>query len=106
MELDSSHSRGLYSLGSSPFARIVPSVGRRLQFAYRYLQLPSSGCAALPLRYLLPFLPIVLLFLYAFCFNLYCGGFILFCSVCVCACVCVCASFVMCGCFGNMYTVL
>jgi hypothetical protein len=38
------------------------------------------------------------------CFNLYCGGFILFCNVCVCVCmcgfckVCVCVSFVMCGC--------
>jgi len=55
-----------------------------------------------------------------FSFNLYCGGFILFCNVCVCACVCVCvracfcgfcivcvcAGFEMCGCFGNMYTVL
>jgi hypothetical protein len=28
-----------------------------------------------------------LLFLYAFCFNLYCGGFMLFCSVCMRACV-------------------
>ena len=58
------------------------------------------------------FLPIVLLFLYAFCFNLYCGGFILFCNVCVCVCmcgfcnVCVCEGFAMCGCFCNMYTVL
>ena len=33
----------------------------------------------------------MLFFLYAFCFNLYCGGFILFCNVCV--------GFVMCGCF-------
>jgi hypothetical protein len=45
----------------------------------------------------------------AFCFNLYSGGFILFCSVCVCVCVCacvcmsgfcnvcVCESCVMCG---------
>ena len=49
---------------------------------------------------------VLLLFLYAFCFNLYCGGFILFCSVCVCVCVCVsgfcnvcvCKGFVMCGC--------
>ena len=32
----------------------------------------------------------------AFCFNLYCGGFILFCNVCVCVCVCVCVGFVMC----------
>jgi hypothetical protein len=24
------------------------------------------------------------------CFNLYCGGFILFCNVCVYVCVCVC----------------
>ena len=42
----------------------------------------------------------MLLFLYAFCFNLYCGGFILFCNVCVCVCVCVrmcvCVGFVMC----------
>ena len=65
------------------------------------------------------FPPIVLLFLYAFCFNLYCGGFILFCDMCVCVCVyecvcvcvcacgfcnvCVCEGFVICGCFGNMY---
>jgi hypothetical protein len=45
-----------------------------------------------------------------FCFNLYGGGFILFCNVCVCLCgfcnVCVCVGFVTCGCFGNMYTVL
>ena len=27
--------------------------------------------------------------LYCVCFNLYCGGFILFCNVCVCVCVCV-----------------
>jgi len=45
------------------------------------------------------------IFLYAFCFNLYCNGFILFCIVCmhVCVClsgfcnVCVCEGFVMCG---------
>jgi len=36
-----------------------------------------------------------------FRFNLYCGGFILFCSVCMSGfCnVCVCEGFVMCGCF-------
>jgi hypothetical protein len=28
--------------------------------------------------------------LYCVCFNLYCGGFKLFCNVCVCVCVCVC----------------
>ena len=49
--------------------------------------------------------------LYCVCFNLDCGGFILFCNVwgAVCmrgfcnvwVCVCVC-SFVMYGCFGNM----
>ena len=54
--------------------------------------------------------------LHCVCFNLYCGGFILFCNVCVCVCVCVRArgfcnvcvgvGFVMCGCFGNMHTVL
>ena len=27
--------------------------------------------------------------LHCVCFNLYCGGFILFCDVCVCVCVCV-----------------
>jgi hypothetical protein len=27
--------------------------------------------------------------LYCVCFNLHCGGFILFCDVCVCVCVCV-----------------
>jgi hypothetical protein len=36
----------------------------------------------------------VLLFLCAFCFNLYCDGFIFFCNVCVCVCVYV--GFVMC----------
>jgi hypothetical protein len=39
--------------------------------------------------------------LYAFCFNLYCGGSVLFCGVCMngfCN-VCVCEGFVMCGCF-------
>ena len=55
----------------------------------------------------------MLLFLYVFCFHLYFGGFILFCSVCVCVCVWV--GFVMCvfvrvlqwvGVFGNMHTVL
>ena len=25
--------------------------------------------------------------MYCVCFNLYCGGFILFCDVCVCVCV-------------------
>ena len=50
--------------------------------------------------------------LHCVCINLYCGGFILFCNVCVCVCVCgfcnvcVCVGFVMGGCFGNMYTVL
>jgi len=28
--------------------------------------------------------------------NLYCGGFILFCNVCVYVCVCMCVGFVMC----------
>jgi hypothetical protein len=37
-------------------------------------------------NYVLLFLPIVLLFLCAFCFNLYCGGFTLFCNVFVCMC--------------------
>ena len=41
-------------------------------------------------NWVLFFLPIMLLFLCAFCFNLYCGGFILFSNVCVCVCVCVC----------------
>jgi len=43
--------------------------------------------------------------LHCVCFNLYCGGFILYCNVCVCVCVCVCR-FLMCGCFGNVYTLL
>jgi hypothetical protein len=38
------------------------------------------------------------------------SGFILFCNVCMCMCVfcnvCVFVFFVMCGCLGNMYTVL
>jgi hypothetical protein len=32
--------------------------------------------------------------------------FVLCLCVCVCVCACVCVSFLMCGCFGNMYTVL
>jgi hypothetical protein len=70
--------------------------------------------------------------LHCVCFNLYCGGFILFCNVCMCVCVfvcvcvcvylcvcvcvyvcvcefcsvCVCVGFVRCECFGNMYTIL
>jgi hypothetical protein len=36
---------------------------------------------------------------YGFC-NLYCGCFKLFCDMCVCVSV----SFVICGCFGNMFT--
>jgi hypothetical protein len=48
-------------------------------------------------------------------FVLICTVVVLYCFVlCVCACgcmsgfcnVCVCEGFVMCGCFGNMYTVL
>jgi hypothetical protein len=44
-------------------------------------------------------------------FNLYCGGFIMFCNVCgVCVCglcnLCVCVGFVMCDWLGNMYTLL
>ena len=39
--------------------------------------------------------------LHCVCFNLYCGGFILFCNVCVCVCVCVyvgvCVCVCMCG---------
>jgi hypothetical protein len=47
--------------------------------------------------------------LYCVCFNLHCGGFKLFCNVCVCVCVCVgvgvyvCVCFVMCGCPDNVY---
>jgi hypothetical protein len=36
--------------------------------------------------------------LYCVCFNLYCGGFKLFCSVCVCVCVCVCLCVCVCVC--------
>jgi len=55
--------------------------------------------------------------LHCVCFNLYCGGFILFCNVCVsmcmcgfcnvliCVCVDGCVGFVMCRYIGNMYTV-
>ena len=38
--------------------------------------------------------------LHCVCFNLCCGGFILFCNVCVCVCVCVCVR--MCG-FCNVW---
>jgi hypothetical protein len=37
---------------------------------------------------------------YCVCFNLYSGGFKLFCNVCVCVWV----GFVMCGCLVNVYT--
>ena len=46
--------------------------------------------------------------LYCVCFNLHCGGFIMFCNVCVYVCVwCVCVfvGFVMCVCFGYIYRV-
>jgi hypothetical protein len=39
--------------------------------------------------------------LHCVCFNLYCGGFILFFDMCVCVCV-----YVRVCVFGNMYTVL
>jgi hypothetical protein len=59
---------------------------------------------------------VVILYCLVLCVCVYmciCG----FCNVCVCVCVCVCVfvgfvmcvfveGFVMCGCFGNMYTVL
>ena len=37
------------------------------------------------------------------CFNLYCGGFILFCNACVCVCarVCVCVCVRVCVCVGR-----
>ena len=38
--------------------------------------------------------------LYCVCCNLYCCCFNLLCNVLVCVCL----GFVMCGCFGNMYT--
>ena len=40
--------------------------------------------------------------LYLFCILYAYIFFVMF----VCVCVCVCVGFVMCGCFGNMYTVL
>jgi hypothetical protein len=40
--------------------------------------------------------------LHCVCFNLYCGGFILFCIVCVCVCVCVCVYVCMCE-FCNVW---
>jgi hypothetical protein len=36
--------------------------------------------------------------LYGVCFNLYCGGFKLFCDVCVGVWVCVCVCMGVCGC--------
>jgi hypothetical protein len=52
-----------------------------------------------------PYLVFGIRILHCVCFNLYCGGFIMFCNVCVCVCVGR-EVFVMCGCFDNMYTVL
>jgi hypothetical protein len=37
--------------------------------------------------------------LYCVCFNLYCGGFKMFCNVCVCVWV----GFVMCGLLNNVH---
>jgi hypothetical protein len=42
--------------------------------------------------------------LHCVCFNLYCGGFTLFCNVFVCVCVCVWVGFVMCGCLDNAHS--
>ena len=33
-------------------------------------------------------LSVLLVLICSVCFNLYCGGFILFCDVCVCVCMC------------------
>jgi hypothetical protein len=46
----------------------------------------------------------VFVFICIVCFNLYCGGFKLFCNVCVCVCVCVWVGFVMCGCLDNVHS--
>ena len=55
-----------------------------------------------------------LIILWLFHLGISCTVFVLICTVvvlycfvmCVCVCVCVCVGFVMCGRFGNMYTVL
>jgi hypothetical protein len=42
------------------------------------------------------------------CLNLHCGGFKLFCNVCVCVCVCVfvcvCLCVYVCGCLDNVHS--
>jgi len=48
---------------------------------------------------------VVVLYCFVMCWCV-CVGFLMCGRVCVCVCVCVCVDFVMCGCFGNMYTVL
>jgi hypothetical protein len=40
-----------------------------------------------------------------FCFSLYCGGFILFCTVCVCVCVCVYVWVLQCVCLWGFCNV-
>ena len=39
---------------------------------------------------------------FEYCVMVVLTGFVMWVGVCVCVCVCV--GFVMCGCFGNMYT--
>jgi len=82
---------------------VQPVSSRYLDYAIRPLSpvpIEKSGCKNCFRKYEVP-CSTLLLFLYAFRFNLYCGGFILFCSVCMSGfCnVCVCEGIVMCGCF-------
>jgi len=40
--------------------------------------------------------------LHCVCFNLYCGGIVLFCNMCVCVCMCMCGFCNVCVCVGGL----
>jgi hypothetical protein len=74
-----------------------------LRYIFRLLRLSQSIYGDLILREM-DYIVIISFggTLYCVCFNLYCGGFKLFCNVCVC--VGAWGGFVMCGCLDNVCT--
>jgi hypothetical protein len=78
----------------------------------------NNGCTDAPQCYVIRTLPALLTYYVdltehtdTLCVQsgdlLICTVVVLYCFVmCVCVCACVCVGFVMCGCLGNMYTVL